>query len=335
MRGRLFFTGLLLLLLSVFVSGCVSGKETLKTSGTVEANEVRVVAEVGGTLAQVLVSEGDVVEKGQEIARLAVTEMETQVAQAVAGLDKARAKLAEVKAGSRTQEIAAAQQEVKGLEAEVEAARTDFNLQQDTLEKYRQLAGQGAVTEYELQIQENKAAKAQHRLETAKARLKAAQSRLDLLRAGARSETIKQLEAQVDAAEAVVRLAELNLSKTVLRAPASGTVMTCNFKEGEVIKPGAEVVTLADTSHLYLYTYVPENRLSEVKLGQQVEVMVDSYPNKRFKGQVTFIAPKAEFTPKNVQTEEDRVRLVFKVKVEIKDGQDKLWPGMPADVYFK
>jgi HlyD family secretion protein len=134
--------------------------------------------------------------------------------------------------------------------------------------------------------------------------------------------------------EGSLELAQLNLKKTRLVAPANGIVAGCNFEEGELIRPGAEVVTLLDYKNLWLNVYVPENKLSQVKVGRRVQIQVDTYPGKTFSGQVEYISPQAEFTPRNVQTKEDRVNLVFQVKIRVIEGQEELRPGLPADVKF-
>lgn len=324
----------LIVLLTLLAAGCRGEETKLLTTGNVEAEEVRVVAEVAGTLSEILVEEGEQVHEGQVVAKLSSPELEAGKQKALAAYKMAQAKLAEVKAGSRDQEIAAARQKVKALQAQVEAAQVEYNLQKSILDKYRHLAEQGAITEHELELQESKVEQLHNNLVKAKATLGEAQSGLELLLAGARTQTVEQFQAQVEAAKADLQLAEVNLAKTTLRAPKDGTVLTCNFEVGEKLMPGAEVMTIGDTSNLFIYTYVPEDRLSQVKTGQEVRIAVDSYPDKTFAGRVTYIAPEAEFTPKNVQTKEDRVRLVFKVKIKVVDAEDELRPGMPADVIF-
>ncbi|MDI6710404.1 MAG: efflux RND transporter periplasmic adaptor subunit [Thermoanaerobacterales bacterium] len=332
MRG-LWLPGLLLLL-AVSLLGCDGRGRPLTANGTIEADEVRVVAEVGGTVQEMLVEEGDTVRAGQEVARLDPRILEAQQAQAAAGLEAARAARDEAAAGSRAQEIASARREAERLDALRKAAAEDLILQEKTLQKYRRLYEAQAVSEQELTVQENSAARARAQAEAATAAYEAAAARLSLAEAGARAETLARLEAQVGGAEAGVEAARLNLEKATLRAPVAGMVVGRNFAPGEVVRPGAEVVTLLDTSRLWLDVYVPENRLGEVRMGQKVGVAVDGFPGRKFAGRVTFIAPEAEFTPKNVQTKEDRVRLVFRVRVELLDGKDQLRPGMPADVTF-
>ncbi len=231
----------------IFAGGCGGEGEGLKTTGTVEAEEIRVVAEVGGTIKELFVEDGSVVPEGEEIARLSSPELEARKEQAEAELEAARARLAEAESGNWVQEIAAARQEVERISAEVESARSELVLQRNTLEKYRQLAEQGALGGHTLQVQESIAEKAKFKLNAAEASLEAARNKLDLLQEGVIRETIEQLRSKVDAARAAVKMHRHNLSETVISSPAAGTVLTCNYKEGEVVKPGAEIATLGDT----------------------------------------------------------------------------------------
>ena len=202
------------------------------------------------------------------------------------------------------------------------------------MKRARELFQAGAKPEQEMITQELYYNNARHQLEGAQAQLEAAQARLALLQAGSREQTIERLTAATEQNESNLKLAQLNLKKTRLVAPASGIVASCNFEEGELIRPGAEVVTLLDHKNLWLNVYVPENKLSRVKMGQPVQILVDAYPGKTFSGQVEYIYPQAEFTPRNVQTKEDRVNLVFRVKIRVIEEREGLRPGLPAEVKF-
>lgn len=131
---------------------------------------------------------------------------------------------------------------------------------------------------------------------------------------------------------AALKTAEVRLSDTVICAPLSGAVLRKNVEEGETISAGAPVVSLGDLGNPWIKVYVKEDKLGMVQLGQKAEVMIDSFPKKRYEGTITYIASEAEFTPKNVQTREERVKLVFSVKVSVKNQNNELKPGMPADV---
>lgn len=334
MRKRMCGAFLPIIATIIMVAGCNGDKHALVSNGTIEADEVRVTAEVGGTVRELRVNEGDRVRAGQVVAVLSSDTLLSQVNQALAGLEASRAALAEAQGGSREQEIAAAQQECHRLEALVKVSEQDLSLAENTLGKYRQLYAEGAMSEQEFSVQSAATEKARAQYEAAKAALEAARAKLALLREGASAETLQRLQAQVKASSAGAKEAQAYLDKTTLRAPTDGTVISCNFKVGEVVRPGAEVITLMDPRQLWLDAFVPEDRIGEVRVGQSVEVRVDGITDKTFSGRVTFISPTTEFTPRNVQTREDRVRLVFRVKIKLDEGQDELRPGMPADVIF-
>ncbi len=172
---------------------------------------------------------------------------------------------------------------------------------------------------------------AEMQYDLAKAQVAAAQAALDELEAGPTEEEIAMAEAQVRQAEAAVRLIDAQISKLTLTAPMDGIVTSRGAQTGETAMAGASLLTIANLDQVTLVIYVPENRVGQVQLGQEVEVRVDSFPERAFVGHVANIAGEAEFTPRNVQTQEERVNLVFAVKVRIPNLDYALKPGMPAD----
>ncbi|WP_258358545.1 HlyD family secretion protein [Moorella sulfitireducens] len=326
----------ILLLILVLITGCQprEKEKLLKASGTIEATEIKVTAEVGGTLQDLTVKEGDTIPAGKIIGHLDQAAYQIQVDQAAAAVAAARAALAEARAGARSQEIAAAEQEVARLDAQVAAVQEQVTLLEDNLRRARELFQAGALPEQELVNLESQYNQGQHQLAAARAQLEAAKSRLALLQAGSTPYTLDRLAAGVQQSEKNLALAQLNLNKTTLRSPAAGLVASVNFEKGELVPQGAEVVTILDLNNLWLNVYIPENRLGEVQVGQPVQITVDTFPGHSFPGRVEYIAPQAEFTPRQVQTTEDRVNLVFRVKILVTGGQDKLRPGLPADVTF-
>jgi len=180
-----------------------------------------------------------------------------------------------------------------------------------------------------------KAHKAEAEYRQAEAEVLAAQAELDKLLAGARPEEIEVAEAAVAQAEAAVEAARINLNKHTIYAPASGFVSSRSVEPGENVLPGATLMVISQLDEVELTVYVPLDKLGFVRLGQEVEVTVDAYPGEVFTGRVVYISPEAEFTPKNVQTKEERVSLVFAVKVRIPNPEHKLKPGMPADAVLK
>jgi HlyD family secretion protein len=179
-----------------------------------------------------------------------------------------------------------------------------------------------------LQAQAN-AARSQY--EVASAAVELAQAQVDGLEMGATAEQIAAVEAQVEIARAALGALEVQLQKATLEAPITGMVLERPVQVGEVAVPGAPLMTLADLGEVRLTIYVPEDELGKVQLGQTVSVKVDAYPGRTFEGRVVFIASEAEFTPKNVQTREERVNMVFAVKVRLANQDHALKPGMPAD----
>lgn len=176
---------------------------------------------------------------------------------------------------------------------------------------------------------------AENTVEQAKANLKVAQAKADEvteLKSGATDGAIAAANAGVDLAELALEAAKYQLGRYKISSPLKGTVNHININNGEWVNPGATLVSIADLDKLWINIYIPERELGKVKLGQSVTVKVDSFPNEIFHGKITKIANEAEFTPKNVQTKEERVKTVFAVKVSLDNSNGKLKPGMPADV---
>jgi HlyD family secretion protein len=165
----------------------------------------------------------------------------------------------------------------------------------------------------------------------AQAQVAAAQATLDELEAGPTEEEVAVAEAQVRQAEAAVRLVDAQIAQLTLTAPMDGIVTSRSGQTGETATAGAPLLTIANLDEVTLVVYIPENRVGQVRVGQEVEVQVDSFPERVFVGHVASIAGEAEFTPRNVQTQEERVNLVFAVKVNVPNPDQALKPGMPAD----
>ncbi|HAL62343.1 MAG TPA: hypothetical protein DCP08_08065 [Chloroflexi bacterium] len=171
--------------------------------------------------------------------------------------------------------------------------------------------------------------------EMAQADVAAAQAQLDALRAGPTEHQVEMARAQVQGAEASLKALEVQLEKMSLKAPRAGLILQRMVNKGEIAAPGSSLLRLADLDTVTLMVYVPEPQIGRVKVGQEAQVEVDSYPGQSFAGRVVFIASEAEFTPQNVQTKEQRATLVFGVKIEIPNPGHRLKPGMPADAQIK
>jgi HlyD family secretion protein len=174
--------------------------------------------------------------------------------------------------------------------------------------------------------------RAQRDVEVANARLAAAAARFDLLTRGYRTEEVAQGRAEVARLEALLAQRRLDLDRTTVRAPIAGTVTEKILEAGEYAREGSPIVTIADLMNLYTWVYLSEADLPRVSIGDAVDVRIDGAPDRSFPGTVAYISPQAEFTPRNVQTREDRVQLVFGVKVAVPNPDGTLKIGIPADV---
>ena len=294
----------------------------LRASGTVEATEARLGFESGGRLLAVLPHEGDAVGAGAELAHLDRAELEAKREQALAQVAAASARLAELEAGARPEEIAQADAERRAAAERLEDAERD-------VARTRKLYDGGAVPREQLD-------KAQTARDVAAARLRQTGEQVTLLRRGPRREQIAAQRAVVEQAQAAVAAADVALGRTDLRSPFAGVVSVRNREPGEVVAPGAPVLTLLRRDDRWVRIYVPEDRLGAVPLGADAVLRSDSYPGKTYRGKLTYLASEAEFTPKNVQTPEERVRLVYAAKVRVLDDpRFELKPGLPVDVEIR
>jgi HlyD family secretion protein len=181
------------------------------------------------------------------------------------------------------------------------------------------------------QMAQIQVAQAEAVYQTAQAQVGVAQAQVDLLKAGARSEQISIAQAQVKQAEASLAALQVQRDQHTLTAPLAGWVVEQPAHEGEMATPGATLLKLADLSSLTLTVYVSEPNVGRVSIGQTVQVLVDAFPGQPFTGHITFISDKAEFTPRNIQTKEERANTVFAVKIKLDNPDQQLKPGMPAD----
>ena len=293
----------------------------LLVSGTVEATEARLGFELPGRLVAVLPREGDRVEAGAPLARLDAAELEARHAQAAAQVAAARAQLAELEAGSRPEEIAAARAALAAAEERVADAERD-------VARARRLYDGRAIAREALD-------KAEVALEVSRAQRTQAAEQAALVARGPRAERIAAARAALATADAALAALTATLAKTELTAPFAGLVTVRHREPGEIVPAGGAVLTLMDPDDRWVRIYVPENHLGAVALGAAVEISADTFPGRRYPGEVAHVASEAEFTPKNVQTTEERVRLVYAVKVRITgDAALELKPGLPADVHL-
>lgn len=290
-------------------------------SGTVEAREHPLAFRVGGRIESLEVEEGQRVEIGDTLARLERQDLQIELERARREAEAAAAALAALEAGTRPEELRVAMSSVSRAEAELELARSDVARLQKLVQ--RRLASQ---EEYD---------RAQSRLKVTRAQLEEAEQRLALAREGPRQEDIRRARAQHEASLAAVELAGRRLQYTLLASPVSGIVSVRRAEPGEVVASGQPVVTVAALDRPWVRAFLPEPHLARVQLGQPAAVTVDGLGQRRLEGRLSFIAPDAEFTPKTVQTQELRVDLVYRVRVDVDNADGILKIGMPADIVLE
>ena len=294
----------------------------IAASGTVEATEADLGFQVGGRVTSINAREGDAVGMGAELARLDRAEMEARLRAASAQVAAARALLRELRTGARPQEE-------RQAEAGVDAARRRMQEAAASLARTRKLYEGGAVSKEALDHAETSYA-------VLRSQADQAQQQQSLVATGPRVERIDAQQAAVDQALAAEAQIQANLDNTIIRAPFAGIVTVRHREPGESVSPGLPVVTLMNPDDRWVRIYVREDQVGRVRMGQTASITSDSHPGKTFNGRVTFIASQAEFTPRNVQTAEERVKLVYAVKVAISgDSANQLKAGVPADVMLQ
>ena len=293
---------------------------TVSGSGTVDATEIAAAFRVPGILSQRPVEEGTQVEVGDLLASLDERESAARLHQAQAAQQSAEARLRDLEQGYRPQEIAEVRAQVEQARAnqtnlEAEARRSDVLFRGDAISQQRRDKDHTAAM-------------------VAAQQLSAAQERLKLLQSGYRPETINVARAQLDEAQAAVAAARVAWEDLQVKSPVAGVVTRTHAEVGETLGAGRPVVTVTDISKPWVRVYIPENQIGKVRLGAAAKIRIDTYPDREFAGRVSYVSSQAEFTPKNVQTQEERVKLVFAVNVILDNRDGTLKPGMPADVFI-
>jgi len=289
----------------------------LKISGNIEATEVDVGFKIAGRITDLEIQEGDWVERGKFLARLDDEDLRNRLGVAQATLGSAQARLNKLLGGTRPEEI-------REAEAVVRQAQYDLENKQNAFERMKALYERRVISK---ELFDN--AEAGYKIATAS--LERAKENYELVKQGPRKEDIEDAKAQVEQARASVKLTETQLGYTVLYSPISGVVLVKSGEIGEVVNPGTPILTLADIDHVWLKGYVEETDLGKVTWGQEVIVTTDLHPPKEYKGEISFISSQAEFTPKSIQTEKERVTLVYRIKINLSNPDRELKPGMPAD----
>lgn len=288
--------------------------------GNVEIRQVDTGFRVGGRIAAVLAEEGERVQAGQVLARLDTDLLEAETDRIRAQLAQQEATLQRLERGYRSEEIAGARADAAAAAALAENARIN-------LHRVEAMRSSNAISQKELD-------NARGTYRNAAAKHKAAREQLALVSAGYREEEIMAQRAVVAATRASLQQAIIHLNDAELKAPQDGIVLTRAREAGAIVDTGQTVYTLSLVNPVWLRVYVDEPRLGRIRPGMRVEAETDAAPGRRFAGHVGYIAPAAEFTPKNVETYEVRTSLVYRIRVQVEDPDNIMRQGMPVRVFL-
>ncbi len=347
-----------------------SNDSAIVISGVIEADDIHVGSKIGGRVLKVVAKRGQAVKAGETLVLLEPKEIDASYAEAQAGLGQAEAKYALLTAGFRKEEIEQAEAAVKQAQAEMDqlvsgprqqeidqaaaewkAAKAQAENAQTFLQRMDGLAKRELIAKQEYddalakadEAEQKMAAVREHynlllagtrkeEIERARQRLAEADAKRRQLRSGFRKEEIAQAKSEMEGARARVQVIQTQLEETVIKAPVDALIDTLDLEPGDLVGAGKPVATLLRIGTLWVRAYLPEAQLGFVQPGLPVKVRVDSFPGKDFRGTVRRIFRQGEFTPRNVQTHEERALQVFQTEVVIDDQDNVLRPGMSADV---
>lgn len=302
----------------------------VRVSGHVEATEVQVAAEVGGRIVELRVEEGDRVKRGDIIANLDRRDTELQLARVRAERQTADAQLRLLLAGSRPEDIRQAQAQAEAAQTEAAAARAELQAAETDLGRFESLLRANAGSQKQRDDAKARVDIARERVRGADEGIRAAREALAKLRAGARPQEIDAARARVAAMDAQMAALEKSLEDARLVSPVDGIVTSKLADQGELVAPRTPVVVITDLDRAWANLFVPEPLIPRVKIGQPATLYTDA-GGQGIPGKVTFVSPKAEFTPRNVQTADERSKLVYRIKVSVDNREGILKQGMPVD----
>ena len=305
------------------------GGGPLRASGYVEATEVRLAPQVGGRIVELLVGEGDRIAAGAVVARLDTSDTELAIRRAQAERDQAAAQLRLLQAGARAEDVRQARAQAQAAEAEVRAAESELQAAGADLQRFEALLAASAGSRKQRDDAATRREVAAARLEAVRDRARAAAEALARLRAGSRPEEIAAAQARVAAVDAQIAALQKGLADAEVRAPVAGVVTSSIARAGELVPAGTPIVVVTDLDHAWANVYVDEPLVPTLKLGQPVALVTDA--GQRLQGTITYISPKAEFTPRNVQTADERSKLVYRIKVAADNRAGVLKVGMPVE----
>lgn len=317
---------------AVFVtSAACRGKaaEAPRASGYVEATEVRVSAETGGRVLEMTADEGRRVTAGEILARLDTRDVEIALRRAEADRDQAAAQLGLVQAGARREDVRQAQAQADSARSEAAATEAERQAAADDLKRFDALLAANAGSRKQRDDAAARVSVATARRRAAEDRIRAAEQGVARLQAGSRREEVAAAQARLASASAQIAAIQKTLGDATVKAPVAGTITARLVDTGEMVGPRAPVAVISDLDHAWANVYVDEPLVPSLKLGQAATIITDA--GHRIPGRITYISPRAEFTPRNVQTADERSKLVYRIKVSVDNRDGILKPGMPVE----
>jgi HlyD family secretion protein len=319
-------------LVVVLTAACAEEAPTdrLRASGHVEATETRVAPDVGGRILTLTVKEGDRVEAGQVVMTLDSRDVELAIDRAKAERAAADAQLRLVQAGSRVEDIRQAQAQIETARAELSAAQAELGAAQEDLARFETLLATNSGSRKQRDDAATRRDVARDRVASAGSRVTSAEETHAKLRSGARPEEVEAARARVAAATAQIATLEKGITDATVKSPVAGIVTNKLVEAGEMIAPRAPALVVVDLDRAWADVFVPEPSIPQIKLGQAATVLPDD-GGPGLSGTISYISPKAEFTPRNVQTAEERSKLVYRVRINVDNRDGVLKQGMPVE----
>ncbi len=293
----------------------------LKLSGIIEGKEIEISSKIAGRIKEIYVNEGDRVRENTLIAVIDCSDYEIQKKQIEAIVESASANLRLLEKGARNEDIRMAEEAFKQAEANLRSAERDWI-------RAKRLIEEKSITEKQWED-------ARTKYEFALAYFKQSEENLKKIKKGARDEEIELARAKLKEAMAGLEAVEKRIKDCEIFSLSDGIVSLKLRERGEIVNIGTPILKIIDTEKAYLYVYIPEKEIGLVKIGELAEVRIDSFPERKFIGKIVYISPEAEFTPKQIQTEDERTKLVFKMKIELENKESIFKVGMPADAFIK
>ncbi len=301
-------------------------------SNSIEAKDVEVSSKVNGRVSEIFIKEGEQIKTGQSLLILEGDEIKAQLEQAKASLKKSESELLDLKKGSRPQEVTQAEANTAMAQALLEESKAKYGNDLVDFNRMEGLYKKGAISEQSFNKYKTQKNVSKNDVRNYEEELIKAKENESLVKEGPRADRVEALKSQVEFDKAKVKeLIKYNDELTVI-SPLDGEISSFDLKVGEVIMAFQTLLTVTDLSDMYVRIYIPGNKLSIIKLNQKVKIKADSFPEKYFDGYISYIGAQAEYTPRNVQTPEERTKLVYPVKIEITNKENKLRDGMYVTV---